>query len=243
MPRTARRLRWTDAACFHVLNRGHARETLFHDDEDRQAFLALLARYGDRSGWRLYHYCLMSNHFHLLVQLPDPRGISRLMAGLLVAYWHHYRRRYGLVGHLFQGRFRSPAVEADGYLLSCGRYVERNPLEAELASPPWEYRWSSCRAYACGETDELLAANPWYEGLSPDPERRRELWRAFLLGEDSKEAVVRRQDWVVGGADFRAEMCCPGLRPQGRGPGRRCRVPSAMGEGIPSQGSQEQGLA
>src|SRR5713226_1003116 len=148
MPRTARRHLWAEAACYHVLNRGHARETIFHDDEDRVHFLRLLARYRDRFDLRLYHYCLMSNHVRLLVQVPEPRLLSRMVAGLLVAYWHHYRRRYGLVGHLFQGRFKSPAVEADQYLLSCGRYIERNPLEAHLATEPWDYPWSSCPAYA-----------------------------------------------------------------------------------------------
>jgi putative transposase len=133
------------------------------------------------------------------------------------------------VGHLFQGRFKSPAVEAEGYLLSCGRYVERNPLAAGLAALPWDYRWSSCRAYALGQADGLLAANPWYEGLSPEPGRRQALWREFLLGEDPKEAVVRREDWVVGGAGFRRRMRRRGARPGPRGPGR----PLAEGPIIP----------
>src|SRR5438874_1334517 len=109
MPRSARRGLWTEAACYHVLTRGHARETVFHDDADRVHFLNLLARYRDRYSWQVYHYCLMDNHFHLLLRLPQPRDLSRSLAGLLVAYWHHYRRRYGLVGHLFAGRFKSPA--------------------------------------------------------------------------------------------------------------------------------------
>ena len=99
-----------------------------------------------------------------------------------MAYWHHYRRRYGLVGHLFQGRFKSPAVEAAAYLLSCGRYAERNPVAAGLCAVPWDYPWSSGRAYALGEADGLLDPHPHYEELSPDPERRRALWREFLLG-------------------------------------------------------------
>jgi putative transposase len=129
-----------------VLNRGHARETLFHDDADRLHFLGLLGRYRHRFQLSIFHYCLMDNHFHLLVQLPDARQLSRLLAGLLVAYWHHYRRRYQLVGHLFQGRCKTPAVEIESYLLSCGRYIERNPLEACMVAQPWDYRWSSCRA-------------------------------------------------------------------------------------------------
>ena len=109
MARSARRGLWTSAACYHVLNRGHARETIFHDDEDRAHFLHLLARYRDRYSLCVFHYCLMNNHFHLLLRLPDARLLSRLLAGLLVSYWHHYRRRYGLVGHLFQGRCKRAA--------------------------------------------------------------------------------------------------------------------------------------
>ena len=138
MARTARRRLWTTAACYHVLNRAHARETIFHDDEDRTRFLSLLARYRDRFAFRLYHYCLMNNHFHLLLQLPDARALSALLPGLLLAYWHHYRRRYKLAGHLFQGRCKTPAVEAEEYLLSCGRYLERNPLAAGLVTEPWQ---------------------------------------------------------------------------------------------------------
>jgi putative transposase len=138
MPRRARRHVWTRAACYHLLNRDHARETIFHDDDDRLRFLDLLARSRDRFGFRLYHYCLMGNHFHLLLQLPDARTLSPLLAGLQVAYWHHYRRRYHLVGQLFQGRCKTPAVEAEASLLSCGRYIERNPLVAGLVAVPWE---------------------------------------------------------------------------------------------------------
>jgi putative transposase len=220
MARLPRSVLWTNAACYHVLNRGHARETPFHDDADRLYFLQLLGRYRDRSHLLLYHYCLMDNHFHLVLQLADARRLSRVVAGLLVAYWHHYRRRHGLIGHLVQGRFKSPAIEADSYLLSCGRYVERNPLEAKLVTEPWSYRWSSCRAYALGEADGLLAPNPWYQELASAAERRQALWREFLLGEDAKEEVVRRGDWVVGSEAFRVRQRQQAGRPVPRMSGR-----------------------
>jgi putative transposase len=202
------------------INRGHARETVFHDDEDRARFLQLLAEYRDRFELRIYHYCVMGNHFHVLLQLPDPRGVSRVMAGLLVAYWHHYRLRLGLVGHLFQGRFKSPAVEADEYLLSCGRYIERNPLEAHLATEPWDYPWSSCRAYALGTADGLLAPNPWYEAFGADAASCQAPWRAFLVGDDVKEDAVRREDWLIGGEAFRKKIDCSAARPAPRKRGR-----------------------
>ena len=93
------------------MDRSHNRSVVFHDDEDRQQCLTLLGRYQQRFRFRLYHYCLMANHFHLLVQLQDPRHLSPLMAGLLRAYVHHCHRRHGFVGHLWQGRFKSPAIQ------------------------------------------------------------------------------------------------------------------------------------
>jgi putative transposase len=220
MPRAARSRLWTDAACYHVINRGHARETVFHDDDDCAYFLQLLQRYGATFELRLYHYCLMQNHFHLLLQLPEPRRLSRCMAGLLVAYWHHYRRRYGLVGHLFQGRFKSPAIEADSYLLSCGRYIERNPLQMGLVAEAWQYRWSSCAAYALGKSDPLLAPNVWYESLAREPAGRIQRWREFLVGDDPKEPTIRTADWVVGGAAFRRRLHRPHGRAEPRSRGR-----------------------
>lgn len=162
MPRTTRAKLWTTAACYHVINRGHNRETVFADESDFTCFLDLLARYRARFRMRLFHYCLMSNHFHLLFQLERPESLSPLMAGLLRSYVHYFHRRHGFVGHLWQGRFKSPAVDVDEYLLSCGRYIERNPVEAKLLRHPWEYRWSSSAAYANGAADALLDDNHWY---------------------------------------------------------------------------------
>jgi putative transposase len=136
MPRQPRRLQWTEEACYHLMDRGHNRETLFGDDVDRSFFLTLIRRYRLRFGLRLFHYSLMSNHFHLLVQLSDPQHLSPLMAGMLRAYVHYFQGRYGFWGHLFQGRFKSPAIPCETYLLSCGRYIERNPLEAGLVTEP-----------------------------------------------------------------------------------------------------------
>ena len=126
MPRQPRWMLLAQDAAYHVMSRGHNREAIFADSDDLRYFLALLARYRERFGFRLYHYCILANHFHLLLQPEDPRHLSRLMAGLLVAYARSLNRRHGFVGHLFQGRFKSPVVQREGYWLSCGRYIERN---------------------------------------------------------------------------------------------------------------------
>ena len=222
MPRVPRWLQLARDAAYHVMTRGHNREALFADADDTRSFLGLLDRYRRRFGLRLYHYCLMTNHVHLLLQLDDPRRLSALMAGLLLAYVRYFNGRHGFVGHLVQGRFKSPAVQREGYWLSCGRYIERNPLAAGLVAVPWDYPWSSCRAYACGEADPLLTEDPCYTELSPDPARRRQLWREFLCGDDPREEAIARGGWAVGDDGFRGRMAQvlgrPLPRPRGRPP-------------------------
>lgn len=132
------------------MNRGYNREVVFAGDEDHRYFLELLDRYRQRFAVKLHHYCLMSNHFHLLVQCAEPRELSAWMAGLLRAYVYYSHRRTGFVVYLWQGRFKSPAVAIEEYFLSCARYIERNPVAAGIAAEPWSYPWSSAAAYAVG---------------------------------------------------------------------------------------------
>jgi putative transposase len=113
-------------------------------------------------------------------------------------------------------------------LLSCGRYVERNPVAAGLCAEPRQYTWSSCRYYACGAADPLVAENPSFTELAPVAERRQQLWRAFLLGEDEREGVVRQEDWAVGDDAFRKRLRHLTGRPMPRRRGR----PRKMGSGL-----------
>jgi putative transposase len=229
----ARKPRWLqlgEDAGYHIMSRGHNRETLFADDQDFEHFLALLARYRKSHGYRLYHYSLMTNHFHLLLQLHDPRRLSSLMAGLLIAYVRYANRRRGFVGHLFQGRFKSPTIQRETYWLSCGRYVERNPAEAGMVTLPWDYRWSSARCYALGEADPLVDEDPCYRELSPDAERRQALWREFLLAEDPREEAIRHGDWCIGDDAFRDRMTAVLGRPLPRRRGRSPKRTAAEGQ-------------
>jgi putative transposase len=180
----------------------------------------LLDKYRQLFQARLFHYCLMSNHFHLLIQLPDPRRLSSLMAGLTLSYTHHYQRRFAFVGHLWQGRFKSFVVQRQGYWISCGRYIERNPVEAGLASEPWQYRWSSSAHYALGEANALVDDNPCILELSPDPVARQAQWRELLQSADDREDEIRCAEWAVGDPGFREQMAQRAGRPTRRKRGR-----------------------
>jgi putative transposase len=119
---------------------------------------------------------------------------------------------------------RAAAVEDEAYFLSCARYIERNPLTEGLVAEPWEYRWSSCRAYALGVQDDLLSYNVWYRDLGPDATRQQQRWREFLLGEDPHEEAIRHGDWIEGREAYRRRMQRAEARPARRH-GRPCKPP------------------
>ncbi|MDF0665015.1 MAG: transposase [Nitrospira sp.] len=134
-------------ALYHMTARGNARQDIFLDDEDRQRFLVVLAHVVSRFQLRLHAYCLMDNHFHLLVETPDA-NLSKAMRHLNGVYTQAFNRRHGRVGHVLQGRFKAIVVERDSYLLQLCRYVVLNPVRAKTTRKPDTYPWSSYRATA-----------------------------------------------------------------------------------------------
>jgi REP element-mobilizing transposase RayT len=129
-------------AVFHVMARGNARQQVFLDDDDYSLFLALLWRIADRVEWSVWAYCLMPNHYHLLVQTCRPT-LSRGMRDLNGAYALKFNRRHERVGHVFQGRFLSIVVDTPAYLLELSRYIVLNPIRSGLTDRPEAWRWSS----------------------------------------------------------------------------------------------------
>ena len=233
MTRLARRMQYSEGLCYHVFSRGHNRQTVFHDDEDRAAFVERLACVKKRFKFALHHWCLMGNHYHLVLRVREAEQLSRLMAGLLRSYVHHYHRRYGFVGHLWQGRFKSPAIQDGAYLLTAGRYVERNPVEAGMAGVPWEYRWSSCRFWVRGEDDGLteeVDQSPEYAELASAFAERRLAWRAFLMSVDPLEEAMTKSDWAIGDAAFHRRLRDRRGRPEQRRRGRP--LTSTAGHGL-----------
>ena len=132
-------------ALYHVTARGDRREDIFEDDTDRQAFLGILARVVEQFNWLCYAWCLMDNHYHLLIQTPDA-NLSKGMRHLNGVFTQTSNRRHGRVGHLFQGRFKAILVDSDAYLLELARYVVLNPVRAGMVRKPQMWLWSSYRA-------------------------------------------------------------------------------------------------
>jgi len=151
-------------AFYHIINRGNAGESIYADDRDRRKFLDYLETSVKRFTIVIHAYCLMTTHYHLIVETPYA-NISKAIQWLNVSYATYYNRKQNRQGHLFQGRFKSILVNADDYLLELSRYIHRNPVIAKITESPDDYPWSSYRAYVKGgktvpswlERDRLLS--------------------------------------------------------------------------------------
>ena len=129
-------------AVYHLTSRGNARDPIFLDDADRYLFLDLLGDLVDRYNWLCHGYCLMDNHYHLLVETIDA-NLSTGMRQLNGIYTQKFNRQHDRVGHLFQGRYKAIVVEKESYLLELCRYIVLNPVRAKIVNNPGKYRWSS----------------------------------------------------------------------------------------------------
>jgi len=134
-------------AVYHITSRGNARNDIYLSDDDREAFLKILSIVVERFNWVCHAYCLMTNHYHLMIETPDA-NLSRGMRHLNGVYTQRFNRSHHRVGHVFQGRFKSILVEKDAYLLELCRYIVRNPVAANMVKDVAEWEWSSYLATA-----------------------------------------------------------------------------------------------
>ncbi|MDP1707696.1 MAG: transposase [Gammaproteobacteria bacterium] len=169
-------------AIYHVTSRGNARNAIFLDNEDRGLFLGCLGEVIARFGWLCHAYCLMDNHYHLLIETPEG-NLSLGMRQLNGVYTQRFNRRHGRVGHVLQGRFKAIVVDRDSYLLELCRYVVLNPIRAGMVEKIERYAWSSY---------------PATMGLAKCPAWLKTDW---VLGQFAKTRAVARRRY----AEFAAE--------------------------------------
>lgn len=143
-------------AVFHVIARGNHRIKVFKTHADLEHYSKLLWKYKTKFNVKIYAYCLMSNHVHLLVHPPEKIALSKMMHGINMSYAMRFNAKYEKVGHLWQDRYKSFAVQADQYLINLITYIEMNPLRAEICSRAEEYPWSSYRSRILGENNKIL---------------------------------------------------------------------------------------
>ncbi|MDT0496046.1 transposase [Algiphilus sp. W345] len=167
-------------AIHHVMARGNARQAIFLSDEDRAAFLDGLGRVCGRQQWRVWAWCLMDNHYHLLIETLSP-SLSRGMREVNGVYTQAFNRRHGRVGHVLQGRYKAVLVDRDAYLLEVSRYVVLNPVRAGLVADVEGYLWSSYRAMIGKESPpDWLAVEATLESFGKTPGRTRNAYARFV---------------------------------------------------------------
>lgn len=191
-------------ALYHVTARGNARQAVIEGDDDYHLFLDVLAGVISRFKWLCHAYCLMDNHYHLLIETPEGR-LSEGMRHLDGVYTQRFNRRHQRVGHVFQGRFKAILVERESYLLELCRYVVLNPVRAKIVKRPQDYAWSSYRASA-GLADPLpYLTTDWVLGQFGAQRRRaQQKYREFVAAGMSLPSPWQalRGQVVLGGENF-----------------------------------------
>ena len=171
---------------YHVIARGNGRATIYRDDADRFRFLRTLGHVVDRFGWLCHAYCLMGNHYHLVVETPRsnlPTGMQQLNG----PYAQRFNERHGRCGHVFQARYRSILVEKESHLLALCRYIVLNPVRAGLCARPRAYHWSSYRATAGQAPVERFLVTDWILGCFAGSRALAQArYRAFVANGDPK---------------------------------------------------------
>jgi len=174
-------------AVYHILSRGDRKERIFKDDKDRKTFLEILASIVKRYNFLCHAYCLMDNHYHLLIETPDG-NLSQGIKYLNGVYTQKFNRVHNTVGHLFQGRFKSILIEKESYLLELCRYIVLNPVRAGIVNKPWQWKWSSYKATAgMAKKQEFLTVEWILSQFSYEQKEAQMIYKEFVLSGIEKE--------------------------------------------------------
>lgn len=165
----------------HIVQRGHNRKAVFIADDDRLTYLATLREFRETLGLKVYGYCLMTNHVHLIIDPGDTAAnLSLLMKHLAGRHTRRINRLGRRTGTCWEGRFKCSPIESDRYLLACTRYVDLNPVRAGMVAKPEDYLWSSYRARTGLLQCEWLDPDPCFLALAANTERRQQRYREFV---------------------------------------------------------------
>jgi REP element-mobilizing transposase RayT len=193
------------------------RQVLFHDDADADYFIEILKRYKQKLNFLVYHWCLMPNHYHLLIEISQPPLISKIVGACQQIYVSYYHRKYNTAGKLFQNRFKSQAIEGERYLIACGRYIELNPVRAKLVKSAWDWKWSSARFYVKGEADSLTSVDPEWKDSSPESYKK---WISDSMAAEAEGEIFSSSQSIIGDKDFKNGLIIEDGRPRPKPFGR-----------------------
>jgi REP element-mobilizing transposase RayT len=197
-----------DGAIYHLTSRGNERKHIFRDDEDRLTFLDVLQKVNERFNWICHAYCLMNNHYHLIIETPDG-NLSKGMRQLNGVYTQLFNQKHRRAGHLFQGRYKAILIEKENYLLEVSRYVVLNPVRAKAVTGPAEWQWSSYRSTAGMEKPHQCNNPEWILGQFGAKKRQAEKqYREFVAAGIREKGIwnaVRGQS-ILGEDDFSEKL-------------------------------------
>jgi len=195
----------------HIIQRGNNRQVTFFDESDYSHYLEDLQEAAEKWDCNIHAYVLMTNHVHLLMTPNLEEGIAKVMQSVGRKYVRYINGTYSRSGTLWEGRYKASIVHSEAYLLTCYRYIELNPVRAGMVDSPADYRWSSFRYNAYGETNPLISAHAEYQKLGvADSERQRayrELFRHTIDNDRLHEIRESLQQCrVLGNDHFRLEI-------------------------------------
>lgn len=202
----------------HLIHRGHNRQPIVLDDEDRRSLLAALHECAATQKVAIHAYALMDNHLHLLVTPSTDEGVGRLMQSLGRRYVAGFNRRHGRSGSLWEGRYRGAPLEPQAYALQAMRCIELNPVRAGAVAQPADYAWSSCAHHLGLRRDPLVSDPPAYWALGNTPFDREIHYRRWLeegCSEAEHQHLVNSalKGWPLGSPPFLAELARGSARP------------------------------
>ena len=191
----------------HVMHRGNNRQDIFKRDEDYYRFIEDLGCSLNKSGCLLHAYVLMTNHFHLLLTPPSEKALSQFMQSIGRRYVRYFNSEYKRSGTLWEGRYKSSLIDSESYLLTCYRYIEENPVRANMVTCPEAYKWSSYHYNALGHKNPLITEHENYTQIGATEHARRMAYAGlFQTGLDSKESQLVsasiEKDEVLGSTLF-----------------------------------------
>jgi putative transposase len=195
----------------HVILRGNNRQEIFCADDDYRFFLEKLQAASVKHGCDIHSYVLMTNHVHLLATAKTVDGLSKAMQMIGRYYVQYFNHCYRRTGTLWEGRYRATLIDSDAYLLTCMRYIELNPVRANMVAHPSEYPWSSYSANALGHDSVMVAAHPLYRRLGRTDTERQAAYRHLFkhhLGEAMLTAIrdATNKAWALGNERFKQRI-------------------------------------
>lgn len=179
------------------MTRGNNKNQIFKCAIDYLHFLSLIQKYKEKHPFDLYHYCLMPNHAHFLIRTKHAHSFSVFMKKLNLSYFHYYRKKYGWTGHFWQDRFKSQPVGKNSYFIQCGKYIELNPVRANIVNSPEIYPYSSFKYYVQGEKNALITEDFIFKELGNTNDIRRKKYKEIVISDQ----IVKRYKDKVWGSD------------------------------------------